>query len=294
MKWKDLIPATLFVALAATSAAHGRPGVQGEDDKQPVTVSIFFIDRIEENESTVPGRRTERSAESWAAQEFEERLVELDERYEVIDGGQHEVLKRARGDFAKLSGEDYKVLHQIAVDQGADFYLVGYAHVIGPKLDRQYIPGRDFWVWTATAKARVFSTDRGKVIATLSKVGVAGDLDRHTGRIAALRRAGGLLAPKFVEKLNRRLDKLDGDRTVTVTVLGCDPVQNVQIKKRLRQLVGQPVKVSYVGDVFTGRTRSAKPADELAAEIYASKFDGFKLKLEEARGDVVRFRIETH
>lgn len=288
MKWTNLIPTMLFVALATTARAQGR---QSQDDRQPVTVSIFFLDRIEENHSIVAGRRTERSEESWVAQQIEERLEQLDQRYEVIVNGQHEFLKRVHGDFAKLSGEDYKVLHQIAVDQGADYYLVGYAHVIGPDLDRHYMPGRDYWIWTAFAKARIYSTDSGKVIGSLDQEGLAGDFNRHVGRIKALRRAGDLLAPKFVERVNRKLDKLAGGRTMTVTVLGCDPVQSVQIKKRLRQLVGKPVKVSYMGDVFTGRTQSTKPADELAAEIYASKFDGFKLKLEEARGDVLRFRI---
>lgn len=282
----------LGVAIAITSVAVAAGQSTDDDASLPVTVSVFFVDRIEENNSIVPGRRTERTEESWVAQQFKEKLLELDDRFEVIVNKQHEFLKRMHGDFAKLDGQDQKVLLEIAVDQGADYYLVGYAHVIGPKLNTRYIPGEKYWVWTAFAKAEIYSTDRGKVLATLDQEAVQGNLDKHVGRIRALRQAGNLLAPKFVKKLTKRQDKLKSGRVVVVTVLGCDPAQNVLIKKRLAKLIGKRIKASYRHEVFTARMKTTKPADELAAEIFSQKFDGFKLILDEARGDSLKFRLE--
>ena len=94
----------LGVAIAISTCAFADDKPADDDGALPVTVSVFFVDRVEENDSIILGRLTEHNEESWVAQQFQEKLLELDDLYEVIVNKQHEFLKSVQGDFAKLDG----------------------------------------------------------------------------------------------------------------------------------------------------------------------------------------------
>lgn len=261
----------------------------------PQTISIFFVDRVEENGNVWPFERwTELTNESWVAQQLDELIQEKHPEYEVIVNDQTEVLRKIYHEYARLTTADYGLMHDIATRQGAQYFIVGYSHVIGPQPDDRLIPGRTTYVWDAFAKARMFRTDTGKQIATLDQKALAENVNPDAGRIDALRRVGSLLAPKLLDQIQRRQSaEAGGGRSVTVSVEGADLTLGAQLKKVFESVAaGAPVVVQYGPRTMTARFMHRAPADEIAAQIFARLPTGLKADLLEARDDAIRLRIK--
>jgi len=279
-----IVALALLVPVAARAA-----------DDTPVSIMIFFIDRIEENNSTPgTGRHTEKSKESWVAQQIEEVLVDHDQAFEVLFPAQVEILRKIRKQKGKLNAKDADTLLEIATEQGADYYVVGYAHVIGPEADTRVVPGVTTWVWNAYAKAKMYSTDRGKIVATLDQKGLGGTRNRDAGRIDALRNAGDLIARKIIKKIETGVKKQHGNRTISIKVLSCDFKQYRQIKERVQKLAssGTP-RALYKSGVSTIVIKYSGTVDDLAEALIESGFDGFQLEVEESTTDTVSLNIRV-
>lgn len=287
--------AVLLVAAASAQSTRLATGPESRRSAVPETVMLFFVDRIEENGSVWPyDRYTERSEESWVAQQISELLQDAGEGappLEIIVSEHHKVLRRIHEDFARLSDADLATVREIATEQGAQYHLVGYAHCIGPTADDRHVPGQRQWSWDAFAKARMFRTDTGKQIATRDAKGLAINVNQDAGRIDALRQVGNLLAPKLRDAISAGLGRESTRRTVTVTVLDATPTQALAIKQALRRIAGDQVNMQTANGVATARFHHVDPADEIAARIYAERFDGFSLELMEARDDAIRFKV---
>jgi hypothetical protein len=257
------------------------------------TVIIFWEDRIEENRV---GRVTERNLrQSWAGQQLEEKFVESG--FRVLDGTQVERIRQKNLEFAGpgLNDLDLRVYAELARDFGADLFLVGYSHAIGPRADDRLVPGSVTYTWTATIMARLFWTDTAEVVATLGQKGVASDLDANQGRLDALRRAGGHLDDKFLWNVWARWSRwaFEG-RTLTVTVLNCDAAQALEIKRALETIIGHPLRGRPANQTtridiheFTGAT------DELAAQLTTQAFSFGRLRLDEASFHALRLTVEN-
>jgi len=280
---------------------HAKPAVlatqPASSPRAPQTIMLFWVDRIEENGRPWPyARMTEwNHNQSWVAKQLEELLADESEQWELIVSDQHEILKKIHEDFARLSGQDYQVIRQIAADHGAQYYIVGYSHAIGPQQDTEASPGEVRWYWKAFAQGRMYRTDTGKLFASPPDQSglTTADLNPDWGRIDALRRCGDLMAPKFLAKLREKAGREEAQgRSVAVTILNASPSDGRQIKRALRAIARTDLEIRFENGVLTTRWMSRVPADELAADIYEAQYEGFELRLVEAQYDAIRFELK--
>lgn len=260
------------------------------------TVSIFFVDRIEENGSVWPySRVTEHNKESHAAHQIDEALNN-DLSFRVKVSAQSEVLRKIHEEFASLNSLDTKEIQAIAREQGAQIFVVGGAHVIGPEADTRHVPGTTTWRWKATAFARIFWTDTGEQIATLDASDFAFESNPDAGRIDALRKVGSKLAPRLVDEFFQAWSvcAFEG-RVVTFTVEHADARQLQEIHQVLKQRLGKPVRPTFtngVGALELGNIKGT--TDELAFDLAAQRFTTFeKLEIERVEFHSARFIVKN-
>ncbi|HUN81035.1 MAG TPA: hypothetical protein VMV81_05930, partial [Phycisphaerae bacterium] len=213
----------------------------------------------------------------------------------VLDGNQILALKNIHLDFAKLSGHDMDILRQVTASQGADIYVIAYAHVIGPTPNNRIVPGETQWIYTATGMARAFWTDTGEIIDRQDQRAKAADADRHAGKLQALRQARDLIRPKLMTKLLGKwnADRRDG-RFVTISLLNADFEQAREFKRVVRGLIGQDMTARAANGISSLSFKFKGPVDELAEKIKAQHFEKIRgLVVREALRSSIRLEVKN-
>ncbi len=292
MEVRVQVPPARFAEARAEAADFYRNTLSGMSP----TVSIFFVDRIEENGSVWPySRVTEHNKESHAAHQIDEALNN-DLGFRVIVASQSEVLRKIHEEFASLNSLDTKEVQAIAREQGAQIFVVGGAHVIGPEADTRHVPGTTSWRWKATAYARIFWTDTGEQIATLDASDFAFESNQDAGRLDGLRKVGSKLAPKLMAELFKKWSvcAFEG-RVVTLTVEHADARQLQEILQILKQRLGKPVRPTFTNGVAALELGNIKgTTDQLAFDLASQKFSTFdKLEIERVEFHTARFIVKN-
>lgn len=258
------------------------------------TVAIFeFVDRIEENHPGPYWRYTERNSDSWVAQQLEELLLE--KGFRVVSNPHAERLRRIKIEKAEIGQHDLEVLREIATQQSADMFIVGYAHVIGPECDDRVTPGKKTWFWDASAKTKLFWTDTGECLSTLDTSTEKGQSNRAAGRIHALRNVGQKLAPMVLDQIAREWSvcAFEG-RPMTVEVLGCDALQAMEIKAALQEILrDEAVRNQPAGQTAKFTFKCKGPTDELAAVLATRPYNGFRLEFKAARFNTIELEVRN-